>query len=780
MLRSELRGSVAAAPAFLALSCVGFIASATPAMAQEGAPADGKRLGGVTVTSTAIEDEVKVDRVESPKATASLLDTPQTITVISNQTLRKQNLLTLREALTTIPGITFGAGEGGGGYGDSINLRGYSANNDITIDGVRDSAQYNRTDPFNTEQIEVYNGANSVFGGSGSVGGTINIVTKRPKAEDLTVLEAGIGTDDYYRATVDSNIRANELIAFRLNAMYHENDVPGRDVEKYERWGVAPSVTIGIDSPTSLTFSYLHQEDDNIPVYGVPYSAATGGLLPGVRYDGYYGYRNVDRQKIKVDQLNMIFQHELSDKVSVRNLTRWQRVGQSTIVNPPQGTFCLLSTGLTQTGAACPTGLAPGFYQPSGPRGTTRVSENQLLYNQTDLTAVFNTGGLEHTLVLGGSLSQEDYDLTQGSVQRNPDGTTPTLPIIEIANPNTLYSGPINFIPSSIQEGRVSNKAIYLFDNIKLSEMFALNGGLRYESNEGTFRSNSIATPAAGGGITSTVLSDSDEELFSYRVGAVFKPIPNASLYVAYGNSETPSLATVRLGCTSGSGATLANFCDAAPEKAVNYEIGGKIDLFDARLQLSAALFRNERTNFRVSSNEPGVPDPQVLDGKARVDGLSLGATGNITDAWTIFANYTYLDSKVKQSISDYCVANPGLNGCPTTDIQKGNPLENTPKHSGSLFTTYTLPFGLQIGYGLTYQGSFTIINDVAGPLPKSKDWMTHRAFLSYPVTEGLTAQLNVQNFTNEKYFTNIRNNANGWAVPGEGRSARLSLFYSF
>ena len=290
-------------PAFIALSCVGFIASATPSHAADAPPAEGKRLGGMTVTSTAIEDEVKVDRVESPKATRPLLDTPQTITVISNQTLRKQNLLTLRDALSTVPGITFGAGEGGGGYGDSINLRGYSANNDITLDGVRDSAQYNRTDPFNTQQIEVYNGANSVFNGSGSIGGTINVVSKKPQADDLTVLEAGVGTDDYYRATVDSNLRVNELIAIRLNAMYHENDVPGRDVERYERWGVAPSVTIGIDSPTSLTFGYFHQEDDNIPVYGVPYVAALGGILPSAKYGGYYGYRNVDDQQI-TERLN--------------------------------------------------------------------------------------------------------------------------------------------------------------------------------------------------------------------------------------------------------------------------------------------------------------------------------------------------------------------------------------------------------------------------------------------------------------------------------------------
>src|SRR3546814_13287491 len=85
---------------------------------------------------------------------------------------------------STIPGITFGAGEGGGGYGDSINLRGYSASNDITVDGVRDSAQYSRTDPFNLQQIEVYNGANSVYNGSGSVGGTINLVQKTPQRSE--------------------------------------------------------------------------------------------------------------------------------------------------------------------------------------------------------------------------------------------------------------------------------------------------------------------------------------------------------------------------------------------------------------------------------------------------------------------------------------------------------------------------------------------------------------------------------------------------------------------
>jgi catecholate siderophore receptor len=249
----------------------------------------------------------------------------------------------------------------------------------------------------------------------------------------------------------------------------------------------------------------------------------------------------------------------------------------------------------------------------------------------------------------------------------------------------------------------------------------------------------------------------------------------------------------VRLGCTSGSGATFVNFCNVAPESAKSYEIGAKAELF-GRLQLTAALFRNERSNFRVPSNEPGVPDPQVLDGRSRVDGLALGASGNITPAWTIFANYTWLDGTVRQSVSDFCLGTPGAAGCGNSaaipDPQAGDRLVQTPRHSGSLFTTYRLPFGLEVGYGLTYQGSFALNQRTLLQQTQysSDDWLTHRLFLSYPFDNGLTVQLNVQNATDERYFTSIRSvvNAttgamgNGWAIPGEARSAVLSLFYSF
>ncbi|MCW2763579.1 MAG: fhuA [Marmoricola sp.] len=778
---------------YLALGCVSSAAFTGSANAQEAGQT--RSLGGMTVTSTAIEDEeVLVEEAESPKLTRPLLDTPQTITVLSNTTIRQQNLLTLRDALSTVPGITFGAGEGGGGYGDSINLRGQSANNDIQIDGVRDSAQYSRSDTFNLQQLEVVNGANSVYSGSGSIGGSINLVTKRPQADDLTVFSAGIGTDNYYRGTLDLNARVGENIAVRINGMMHKNDVPARDVEQSERWGIAPSVTFGIEGPTSLTLLYQHQEDNNTPVYGVPYWANYGGLLPGANYEGYYGYSDVDRQDQTVDIATAIIEHEFSDTLSLRNLSRWQNISADIVVNQPQGTFCLANgTKANATGAAtaCDIGQVAGTLYPNR-SGTTRLTDTETLYNQLDLMATVNTGGIVHTITLGTSYMEENYDLSSGNSLRNVGAATPNplLPPINIANPNPIYGGPVNFIPAGYQRGDTRNIALYLFDTIALSEQFEINGGIRWEDNKAVFRSDTIiAAPGATfGAVTTGAKQESQDSLFSYRVGLVYKPVENASLYVAYGNSRTPSSSSVRTGCGLATTQVLGDPCTVAPQEAVNYEVGGKIDLAGG-VQLTAALFRNERTNYPVSSNDPLLGTLQVLDGRSRVDGIALGASGRITPEWTVFGNYTYLDSEVLQSVSNYCLANPSKSfnppgagataiACPATDVQAGNQLTNTPKHSGSLFTTYQFPFGLQVGYGLTYQGGYLLTNSSAATIFKAEDYLTHRLYFNYGFDNGLSAQLNIQNLTDEKYFTGIRNN--GWATPGEGRSAIFTVSYSF
>jgi len=795
---------MAGARATLALSCVGSallplaLHAQTPstqgppqAGSQAGSQAETqgaeRSLGGVTVSDTAIDDVESGRKQASPKALRPLRDTPQTVTVISAQVMQQQNLLSLQDALATVPGITFGAGEGGSGYGDSITLRGYSASNDIQVDNVRSSAQYTRSDMFNYSQIEVTNGASSVTNGSGSVGGTINLVTKRPQDHDQVLVQGGVGTANYGRGTVDINRHLSDTVAFRLNGMVHHNDIPGRQVEKNDRWGIAPSLTLGMGSPTRLTLMVYHQEDRNIPQYGLPYFAnnALGtngytGVLPGVDRSAYYGFKNYDTQHINSNQLTAIFEHDVSSTVKLRNLIRFDDVAQFTRSDGPEGTFCL-PNGLTPVGLACATGQKAGTFVPSGgSRGNTRDTHNQMVYEQADLSAVVNTGFIEHTIDAGVSASKEYYAVLSGNSQRNADGSTPAAATAayNLYDPNigNTYTGPVNFIPSARQKNNVEDYAAYLFDAARLSRHVELNGGVRIERNLGHSTAYALSTTAATlGQVTGITPLRNAATLFSYRVGLVYKPIEAVSAYVAYGNARTPSQNTVNGACTLT--ATSAT-CNTKPEGAKNYEVGIKAELAKGLL-LTAAVFRNDRDSYKVPSGDVTVPD-QTLDGRSRVTGVALGASGNITSAWAVTANYTYLDSKLLQSVSNACLAAPGSGTCTNTPAVRnpgaGSQLVQTPKHAGSLFTTYRLPFGLTLGYGATWQGSFALNTPTAAlaTVYRSKSYVVHNATLAYDVTKALNLQVNVKNIGDRLYYTRIRAN-NGWATPGDARSATLT-----
>jgi len=297
--------------------------------------------------------------------------------------------------------------------------------------------------------------------------------------------------------------------------------------------------------------------------------------------------------------------------------------------------------------------------------------------------------------------------------------------------------------------GEVTNYALYLFDTMKLGKI-ELTGGVRWESNSASNLN----------GLTTQTRTENDAKLFSYRVGLLYKPVEAVSLYVAFGNSKTPSQSSVNGSCNA------TTNCNVKPEGAKTYEIGAKAELAEGVL-LSAAVFRNERDSYRVDSGDPLIPSQQ-LDGHSRVDGVALSAVGKITPAWSITANYTYLDSKLIQSVPD---------GCGCVDPLAGARLANTPKHSGSLFTTYALPFGLRLGYGVTYQGSFAFAATNVNILRSHAYWV-HNAYVAYDITSNLTAQVNVKNLTDKDYYTRIRNN--GWATPGDARAAVLSVNYRF
>ncbi|MCF7222437.1 TonB-dependent receptor [Marilutibacter chinensis] len=728
-------------------------------------------------------------KADSPKYTEALLDTPQTITVITKDVMDQQGLLGLQDVLSTLPGITFGAGEGGGGYGDKINLRGFDATSDITVDGVRDSGLYTRSDTFNIESLELVNGANSAYSGAGSVGGNINLVSKTAREGDSSTVTVGAGTDNYGRVTADSNFDLDNGIAIRLNAIGHIADMPGRGEEFEHRWGFAPSVAFGLGSDTRFTLSYLHQEDRNLPQYGTPYALNdfNDGPLPGVDPSTYFGYRNTSRQEVTQDMLTGVLEMSFGDNLELRSLGRLQQVDQMSSISALQGTWCTFDGVNPFTGGAC-AALPDGSQQPSGtwsptggPRGLVRDTRNTIAYSQTDLSTRFQTGVVRHSLVAGVSFSREQFELDTGSIFRNADGSTlpndnTSYPLQDLRNPYNIWTGPVNYFRTGRSEGELSNQAIYVFDTLHFGEKWLLNLGARYENVEGSSTVFEVSDEAGSiGRITGAgPVYKSDDELFSYRAGLIYKPTGNGSVYLSYANSKTPSKSSVNGSCAPARGNPVDS-CNVAPESAVNIELGTKWDIVGGRLSLTGAVFRNDRENYRVS--DPGNPDNpsgvQVLDGQARVDGVALGAAGHITEAWSVFANYTFLDSEVLQSVSDFV---DGTDGDPLA----GRELSQTPRHSGSIWTTYALD-AWTFGYGANYQGTYYPNNSDDSLYHKTDAYWVHRAMVGYRVNDALSLQLNVDNLFDKEYYTNIRNNTtSGWAIPGDGRSAVLTATYRF
>ena len=228
---------------------------------------------------------------QSPEFVAPLIDTPRSVQIIPHQIIEQTAATSLQDLLRTSPGITFGAGEGGQPLADRPFIRGMASGNNIFVDGIRDSGGQQR-EVFNLEQVEVIRGPDAVYSGRGSGGGSINLSSKAPRLEDFTLVSAGVGTDGYYRGTVDQNWILDSTTALRLNLMGAAGDIPGRDAADYDKWGLSAAMALGLGTPTTFTASYYHLTSDQLPDYGIPLFTKIGvrttdtGILD-VPYDSF-------------------------------------------------------------------------------------------------------------------------------------------------------------------------------------------------------------------------------------------------------------------------------------------------------------------------------------------------------------------------------------------------------------------------------------------------------------------------------------------------------------
>lgn len=712
------------------------VASAsTSAMAQS---SDTIQLDALTITGERSDIGYKTESSASGKYVKPLLDTPQTVTVIPEQVIEEQKALSLRQVLSNVSGITFDAGEGGGGSGDKINIRGFSANANMKVDGLRDSSQNNRSDLFNAERVEVIKGPSSVFGGAGTTGGVVNMVSKTPKDQSFVDLGLGLGTDDYHRLTVDANQPLDGLghdSGLRLNLVAHENDVPGRDNIDRERWGIAPSLTLGLSESTRATLSYVYQKDNNLPDYGLP--AENGKVLSGVDHKAYYGWRNLDEEKIESNIGTFSLEHDISDAMRLENKTRYTHLDRDTTISAAH---------------IDREGLAPGRYVPAGPQAYRRDVTTEMWINQTHLTTSFDTGFLQHELLVGTEFSRETYDRTAsnlglGDTHPYPNGG------YDLANPPGRWNGDTTYTPRGANEAKLKNQALYVFDTISLTPQWDVSMGLRHDWLSGeTIDKDSNERQ-----------STRDKEL-SGRAGVVYKPTSNGRVYLAYGTSFTPSAENL---ATSGSLPRGDSSEDLSPEKSKTWELGSKWEFIDGRLGVDGALFRVDKDNVR----EQDANNDLKLAGEQRVQGVELGITGQLTDAWGVYANYTYLDSETRKS-----VAEPQENGRDPV----GHSLGNTPDHSFNLWSTYDIVQNLQLGYGARFVGKRNVDSDVAGTV---NSYWVHNAMLAYRVTNNLSVQLNVNNLFDEEYVERVRarpgtDSRSSAVETGDGRAAILSLDY--
>jgi catecholate siderophore receptor len=746
---STLRQPTAAAIAAMIMAH-GLSAPLGAAPSQLGEPqADG--FTGIEIAKLKLPEMTVNDQrakpLSSPKFTQPIRDTPQTIVVIPNKIYAEQGATSLRDVLRNTPGITFQAGEGGGAPGDNLFIRGFGARNDVYIDGVRDPGVVSR-DTFNVEQVEVAKGPSSATSGRGSTGGSVNLVTKQPRVGDAAKLEATYGSADYGRATLDVNhsVADGALAgaAIRLNAVWTDGGVAERDAVKNRNWGIAPSLAFGLGSPTTVVLTYQHLEQDNIPDYGLPgtlpaQAIADGKTLADIDWSNFYGLTARDYEKTRSDAASLIVEHTFQPGTTLRNLTRYGRNTRDAVITPPRAA--------SAANAATDPGFDAGVAQIRRTDTKYQDRQDEVVANQTNLAVQFATGPIKHDVAAGVEVSREDQT-SYGKTDTYANGRPPVTDFYH-PNPDDPYSPGIERT-GAVTKAVADSGAVYAFDTLKFGRHWELTGGARWEVLDATYK-----TRAADGTVARFQRTD---DMVSWRAGLVYKPAKNGSLYAGYGTSFNPSVdgnQGLTLGATGNNGA------DLAPEKNRSYEVGTKWDVAHKRLALTAALFRTEKTNAKTTDTAGNT----VLAGDQQVDGLELGATGRITDDWSVFGGYAYMDGTVKSS------------GVAT---QVDAALQYVPKQTFNLWTTYRLPAGFTVGAGAQFTDGYFYALPSATATPSqglgTRYWL-YSAMASYQVNPHLSLRLNVTNLANERY---IDRGYSGHVIPGAGRTVLLTAGLSF
>ena len=720
--RAKLRAAVSLASMMVA----------SAASAQEGG-GSGLSLPTIDVTG----DQGTGYQVSQPSMTRfplPLIDTPQSVNVVPQQVIQDQNASNVKDVLRNVAGISFRAGEGGN-QGDTPYIRGFSAQSDVFRDGVRDPGWYTRDD-FATDRVEVYKGPSSFLFGRGSTGGVVNLVTKTP--QDNTFVDSTLtgNTGPGARVTLDANGKVNDNVSARIITMGQLYDTADRDHVKQDKWGFSPSLKMQLNDSTKLTLSYIYQHDNNIPDYGIPFTNPVDGLprspvpVPRNTWYGILSGPNPDVDRVDASVATAKIEHEFSNALKVTNTTRY-----TDVLHYQLNVFPEPAANVPPAGTPNPMWI---------PNRNSTAIHAKLLANQTDFNAHFNTWTLEHNAAFGFDAQLETRDF----LRQAWTGQVPT----DFNDPDPYRDGGTPLPPTANQltTGKSQAAGVYVADQIKLNRYFELLGGARYDY----FRFEQLA-PLGDPSVQDLA---SVNNVVSWRVGAVFHPIENTSLYAMHGTSFNPSADNLTISVSTP--ATAISQFALPPEENVTTEFGAKADVLGGKLSLAAAVYQIDKLNMRIT--DPTTSTTTVLGGVLRSRGFEISATGKLTDEWQVIASYSYIHARVISS---------------TIPIQLGVEPTNTPTNAFSLWSTYDLTPKFQVGGGAFYVGQvYGDIPTSSASLPQSSlvpAYWRFDAMMAYKLDPKSTLQLNIYNLTNAYYFESAYTN---WAVPGAGRTVALTL----
>lgn len=678
-----------------------------------------------------------------------LADTPQTIEVLTQTRIEESGKSDMRDVLSTLPGITIGTGEGGNAFGDRYVIRGHEARSDVFIDGLRDPGMTTR-ESFAAEQIEVTKGPSSTFAGRGSTGGAINTITKKASTEyDFTSIDAGLGTDEYVRVTIDSNKRISDRVAVRANLLYGYKEIPDRDPAEEDRFGALLSASYAPNDRLELMADYYHLTAEDIPDLGTYFVDGTPEPDPLV-----YLQEDRDFLDTKVDTFTFKARYAFNEHLRFENGFRYGETDNGYIVSigGSQGT-----QSRTQDG----------------------WQEVEYLGNQANLFYDMELGGREHRIVLGVEYTEETVENGRYGIQYDPSSTYYVEQQIErrgrvftrrfldvgqaIAdgvNPAKLWSGTVSKAHQD-SDFDIETVSLYLMDTFDLTDQLTVFAGVRHDDFD---YSNNVLS---GG---DTVRFAYDDGVWNYHGSLTYHFLEDANVYFTYSTASNINGGESDVGGNCGYGGICGDpdtIGQGDPEETENLEAGLKWELFDEKLLASLAVFEITKDDVMESN---AVSDYETTGtyntGKNRVEGFELSVVGNLTKDLSMQLGFAKMESKIIESHDPEDV---------------GKPLANFANESANLLVRYQATPALSAGLAATFKGRMYVgqPDAAANTNRKVPSYTSFDVFANYRISPAMSLRFNANNITDEDIFV-AGYRSGGFVYIGERRNAYVTLTYDF